>query len=352
MPSETKVLPELTRLPDRYKFSSGTTIPDKTLSDKEVADLFLGLTPAGSGALLPKHLTRREFSNVAWDLAGLIPGIGAIRSLKKLRPLYHGTREKGDALEIARVGLTKGKSSEIGTPGSSVTEDPSIALAFASGDVDNILRITPELPLKDIVNLTPQRYLLRENILERGIIRKPNILFGESETFGIRSQGRAPFHTRFLSSKEKERLQSNVNKLSDYENIFYTEPGRSLPASIRLYRSIQGISRGAALTHRKTLLDRLQYSSSSPIRTKAVSLSLDWYGLRDRIGHLAGMGKKTPQQEIGIKGVVARLRTFNKEFEALLTEAEKIETGKPFRLNVHERLLLAKGAKARKSIGP
>lgn len=96
---------------------------------------------------------------------------------------YHGTR--AEVPEVLKRGFLKGQSAELSLPGTSTSLDPSVALReqFSRGSPENIVKgVFKEAPEA----LSPADYVLGI-IPEKGkIYSKPNIMFNEMESFGIR----------------------------------------------------------------------------------------------------------------------------------------------------------------------
>lgn len=131
--------------------------------------------------------------NYGLTATNLIPGapmvLGALRGIKRLPPLWHGTGSNPQ--DIIKEGFTQGHSAELNVPGTSASEDPLVAFGFANvyrnrdDATKRILKVKPQFKPEEVANLPPSAYFAGD-VPEAPAYRKPNLFFQEAETFSPR----------------------------------------------------------------------------------------------------------------------------------------------------------------------
>lgn len=165
--------------------------------------------------------------------AGLMPK-GTTLGRKRDDPLFHGTPSESDAAEILAAGLTRGRSAELGIPGTSTSRDPKVSAGFAQVQDPRIqsrlMRVETEPELKArTLNLSPGEYAAPSqetlDLIMSGEVAtsKPQSYFVEHETFfpaGSRERFTSP---RTLTRQERvqvQRVLADSDKFfRDYERI-------------------------------------------------------------------------------------------------------------------------------------
>ena len=131
--------------------------------------------------------------NYGLTATNLLPGapmvLGALRGVRRLPPLWHGTANNPQ--DILKEGFTQGSSAELNIPGTSASEDPLVAFGFANVNrnrddpTKRILKVKPQFGPEEVANLPPSAYFAGD-VPEAPAYRKPNLFFQEAETFSPR----------------------------------------------------------------------------------------------------------------------------------------------------------------------
>jgi len=176
--------------------------------------------------------------------AGALPSAKYGMKKSRTNPLYHGTRHNDDVNEILQKGFTKGASSELEIPGTSVSRDPLVSFdLFGSRDIDNVLKVKADIDPKKIRNLSPSDYFSGQGPDEL-VYGKPQTTFHESELYGVRKQ--TP-----MSQEELSKITAQYNQLSDRISGL----ARQNSAIAKEARAIQDKD-PASITRKRELLDK------------------------------------------------------------------------------------------------
>lgn len=200
---------------------------------------------------------------------------GALRGIRRMPPLYHGTIDKADRL--ISEGFTKGASAELGIPGTSASTDPTVAKGFTPSigfldetTADRLVRVRPEYGPEEVANLPPSAYF-SGNVPEAPGYKKPNLFFQESEIFTPRPQAGFDSIERTKAPLRAERITPSealkIDKAADVRREAITTIANLVPedrtigpSSVSMreaadaLRSIKG-NRGAYANGANKLLD-------------------------------------------------------------------------------------------------
>jgi len=172
--------------------------------------------------------------------AAAVPiGIGAVRGMKRVPPMYHGTSAP---MDVIQEGFRKGSSAELNTPGTSLSRDPTVAMrrAFAGKEARNVLRVDPNVAPSDVRNLSFGEYNLGV-VPEDAVFNKPSAgLYQEAETF-LRRPGKNALvssNIRQLSPRERLSVERQAEDAEfatrNAQNVgktdFTADPGATLGA--------------------------------------------------------------------------------------------------------------------------
>lgn len=270
---------------------------------------------------------------------------GHLRGMKRLPPLFHGTRgpEVGmgeeAARRIAEQGFTSGKSAELLAPGTSVSRDPLLSLKrFA--DVESpeaMLRVTPLFGSSDVMNLRPSAYVLGE-VPTGPAYGKPNLFYKEDEIFTLRTGEKAPLEARMLTAQERKSLQQAANKASELNDIVF-DPDIKLSQSLRAYRELAPY-KAAQVESAEWLIRKLKdpqkFGLDAPkevteaIAKEARDLAELQKDLEKFSGMLPGERLEEMKRIFGSREGFDRMySSFFKRLEALVTRAESIAAQAP-----------------------
>lgn len=142
---------------------------------------------------------------------------------------YHGVRseigQKEPIDDILEEGFKKGKSSELGDLGTSVSGDPTMSLRnFAGNKTGNMLVVEVDDAVK-VQNTDPYTYLMKEHRNDNPMaVRKPNI-FKEDETF-FRQEGggQQQLRARLPDKAEINFMKRGAQAVDDtYKDVYKTD---------------------------------------------------------------------------------------------------------------------------------
>lgn len=200
--------------------------------------------------------------NYGLTATNLLPGapmvLGALRGIKRLPPLWHGTGSNPQ--NILKEGFTEGRSAELNIPGTSASEDPLVAFGFANvyrnkdDPTKRILKVKPQFGPEEVANLPPSAYFAGD-VPEAPAYRKPNLFFQEAETFspredfssisrilnpdatGPRPKPQAAYSAEPITPKEQSAIsaaaqnyakaQEALTILTDYGQAYHREAPKS-----------------------------------------------------------------------------------------------------------------------------
>ena len=243
--------------------------------------------------------------------AAAVPiGIGAVRGMKRVPPMYHGTSAP---MDVIREGFRKGSSAELNTPGTSLSRDPTVAMrgAFAGKEARNVLRVDPNVAPSDVRNLSFGEYNLGV-VPEDAVFNKPSAgLYQEAETF-LRRPGKNALvssNIRQLSPREQLSIQrqasdadfATLNAQAVGKTDFTADPGATLGALAQGVIDTRG-NRGAFdnfMTHAVKKLataGRWALPTDSPgdLANQAKRAAEAQTTAADLAGVLQNVGKKAP----------------------------------------------------------
>lgn len=161
----------------------------------------------------PESRTPLNFGLSALGALPFVPGVGAVRGVKRLPPLYHGTEKWSSVL---REGLKYGENSELSIPGSSLTSDPTVSMRRSFGDNDprNVLRVTPDVDPQNVRNVSFGEYHAR-SVPQDDVLNLPNAgVLTEAETF-VQRPGEVPpiADVRQLQPFEQENVLAQTDRV-------------------------------------------------------------------------------------------------------------------------------------------
>lgn len=198
-------------------------------------------------------------------------------------PLYHGTPNDEDLDYILEEGFTKGRSSELQLPGTSVSRDPLVSSElFADSRPENVLKVDLDIDPSEIANLKPSEYM-RGEVPAGKVYGKPQTEYHESELYGLRTKEQVP-----LTQKQIDKLTQNRAKL-------HTALHKIRPEIDKLNNELKA-------ARAKNLKERGQYAAPSG-ESREVSYRLtrmrSWKGLIE--SRLGDISKKLHKQKRTVK---------------------------------------------------
>jgi hypothetical protein len=191
----------------------------------------LGL--AADARMFAQEPETRTPLNFGLSAAGILPFVpsmlGHLKGIKRMPKLYHGTAPHNVG-DIVRKGLTKGDSSELNIPGSSLSRDPTVSMnGFGHYDADNVLVAQPKINPEDVANLDPFDYTTGQ-VPDALAYNKPSFPYNESEMFFPRSAQNAvsPLDMRFPTGEEAEFIEALAGQVETGQNLI-RKPGYYIP---------------------------------------------------------------------------------------------------------------------------
>lgn len=100
----------------------------------------------------------------AFDPSMLAANWGGKNHAKRLQQLYHGTRNQGGAQGLREQGqYTRGRSAELGIPGTSLSYDPGVSAGqFGGNSPDTFFLNRHDIDPQEVYNLRPSDYLAKD----------------------------------------------------------------------------------------------------------------------------------------------------------------------------------------------
>lgn len=166
----------------------------------------LGSFPAITAENAPEVFKQSEDTALNFANIG-----GAVRGLKRVPALYHGTLTQDRVADILSGGFKEGANAELRAVGTSASKDPLVSLDRFAPSPSMVVRVFPTVGKEAIENLSPSKYLMRES---KGPISSiPNMFLAEDELFGHRASlpgSQAPFIARLLTEHERNTLMARA----------------------------------------------------------------------------------------------------------------------------------------------
>ena len=190
-------------------------------------------------------------------------GAGAIKGIKRVPRLYHGTDTEEGMSSIAKEGFLKGESNELNLPGTSLTRDPWVSNRYFTGkNPKNIYEVTPDIPKEQWRNLKPSEYASGV-VPEESIYNKPNLFYNEDEVFvrrfpDIEKKIRLEElkeewqqHSRMLRELNIESRDINKENLTDWNKSYKKELEITRKLELELFQLETNVDKAPPLKIRR-----------------------------------------------------------------------------------------------------
>lgn len=198
---------------------------------------------------MPFPLKSLKSSLALGGLLGLTPeeAEAAPYGVKRFKKLWHGvtgTLEEaaGNYQNILDEGFVRGQSSELGLPGTSVSEDPWTSWRLFTGANAKAQPGSPEGPNKammlavdplvkpsEVRNLSPAQYLTGVHPEKPELYGKPNLFWREDERFAMRSPGDVTEYS-YRQLSENPEVKKYWDMMDEIDADPLTDPMTKWPA--------------------------------------------------------------------------------------------------------------------------